>query len=391
MTYHFDDIIDRHDTNSLKYDFHTERNKPTDALPLWVADMDFQSPKEVIDALQNAVSHGIFGYSNIKQDYFDAIHAWFLNRFGWNTQREWLVTTPGVVFALNLAVKAFTNPGDCILIQRPVYYPFHAVIEANQRKLINNPLHYENGVYTIDFKDLESKIIEHQVKLMIFCSPHNPVGRVWTKEELTKLGTLCMKHHVIIISDEIHADFVYPGHQHTILANVSKELADHTIICTAPSKTFNLAGFQVSNIFIANGSLRDRFKKEFELSGYSEPNCLGIVACKAAYTYGADWLEQLLVYLKGNADYVRDYLATHLPKVKMVELEGTYLVWLDFSAYGLTQEELEDRMLHQAKLWLDSGTMFGIEGTGFERINLASPRSVIEQAMKQLSEAFSEQ
>lgn len=388
MTYNFDEIVDRHGTNCLKHDFHIERNKPEDTLSLWVADMDFKTPIEVQEALQHAVSHGIFGYTDIKEDYFEAIHTWFLKHFQWDTKRDWLVTTPGVVYALNLAVKAFTEKGDSVMIQRPVYYPFSQVIEKNDRRLINTPLQYENGHYVMDYEAMEFQIIKNNVKLFIFCSPHNPVGRVWTREELIKLGDICLKHNVIIVSDEIHADFTYPGHQHTVLANISKELSNITITCTAPSKTFNLAGLQVSNIFIENETLRSEFCKELERSAYSELNCLGIVACKAAYTYGEDWLNQLRDYLKGNVDFVREYLATYLPKVKLVEPEGTYLLWLDFSEYHLTLDELEDAIVNKAKLWLDTGTMFGLEGAGFQRINIASPRPIIEQAMNQLKDAF---
>jgi len=388
MTYNFDEVIDRHGTNCLKYDFHKERNKPEDTLSLWVADMDFKAPNEVIDAIKQTAEHGIFGYSDIKEDYFQAVHAWFLNHYQWDTKREWMVVTPGVVYALNLAVRAYTKPGDSIMIQRPVYYPFSKVVELNDRNLVNNALVYENGSYHIDFEAFEAQIIEHNVKMFIFCSPHNPVGRVWSKEELLQLGNICLKHHVILITDEIHADFTYPGHKHTMIASLSKELSEITVTCTAPSKTFNLAGLQVSNIFIPNQKLRESFKYEFLLSGYSEANLFGITACKAAYTYGDEWLSQLLVYLKGNIDYVKQYLETYLPKVKMIETQGTYLVWLDFSAYGLSTKELEDYIVHKAKLWLDGGTMFGPEGAGFQRINIACPRSVLEQTMNQLRSAF---
>ena len=388
MNYNFNEIIDRHGTNSVKHDFHVEYNKPADALSLWVADMDFQAPQEVTKALQQTVSHGIYGYTSMKDDYFQAIHSWFYNSFGWDTKKEWLITTPGVVNALNLAVRAFTKEGDSVIIQRPVYHPFSHVIELNGRNLISNSLIYKNGTYSMDYEALEAQIVENDVKLFLLCSPHNPVGRVWTKEELIQLGDICLQHNVIIVSDEIHADFTYPDHKHTVLASLSNELSNITITCTAPSKTFNLAGLQIANILIENEQLRKTFEQEFLLSGYSEPNCLGIVACQAAYTYGRDWLDQLLVYLKDNIDYVRDYLNQYLPKVKLVETEGTYLIWLDFSEYNLTDEELENLILNKAKLWLNPGILFGIEGAGFQRMNIASPRSIIEQAMKQLSVAF---
>ena len=390
MIYNFDELIDRHHTDCLKHDFYNERNKPKDAIPLWVADMDFRAPKEVIDALTTYTTQGIFGYSDIREDYFEAVHNWFFKRFGWDTRREWLITTPGVVFALNLAVRAFTKEGDAVLIQRPVYPAFTRVIEDNKRVLISNSLINKNGTYSIDFDDLEEKIRKYSIHLMLLCSPHNPGGRVWTVEELTRLGELCIKYDVILVTDEIHADLTLPGHKHTVMASIRKDFSDRIITCTAPSKTFNLAGLQTSNISIENEQIRNRFKQEMNTTCYHELNCLGILATKTAYTYGEEWLEQLLVYLKGNIDYIKDFLNTYLPKVKVMEPQGSYLLWLDFNAYGLSNDELDERMLHKAKLWLNPGIMFGKEGSGFERLNVASPRSVIEQAMHQLYEAFKE-
>ncbi len=387
MIFNFDEIIDRRSTNSIKYDFAEEMGKPTYVLPMWVADMDFKSPPEVTEALIKVAQHGIFGYSLSKKDYFDAVHYWFNTRFGWDVKKEWLIETPGVVFAISTAIRAFTDEADAVMIQQPVYHPFSEKIRVNNRKLVNNPLVYENGEYKMDIKDFESKIKEHRVKLFILCSPHNPVGRVWTKEELTEIGDICMKHGVIVVSDEIHADFIYEGYKHTIFSEVKQEYLDNTIICTAPSKTFNLAGLQVSNIFIPNKRLREKYKTEMKKAGYGSLNTLGIVACQAAYRYGAQWLDELMTYLTGNLNFVREFLKERLPQVKLVEPQGSYLIWLDFSGLNINAEELEDLILNRAKLWLNSGTIFGPEGEGFQRMNIACPRSVVEEAFLRLEKA----
>ena len=388
MKYDFDQVIDRRNTNSLKYDFALERGKPADILPLWVADMDFQTPPQVREALVKSAQHGIFGYTDTKQDYFEAVAKWFAEGFDWKIEPSWLVKTPGVVYAICLAIRAFTAKGDGVIIQQPVYHPFANSIIANERTLVNNPLRYQDGRYTIDFEDFEEKIIRHKVKLFLLCSPHNPVGRVWTEEELRRLGEICLRHKVLIVADEIHADFVYPGFKHHVFAGLSPELADQTITCTAPSKTFNLAGLQVSNIFISNKNLRAKFREEMVKSGYSQCNTMGLVACQTAYTYGRTWLEELINYLSSNLAFLRSFLAEQLPQIKLVEPEGTYLVWLDFNKLGLTQEQLDDIIVYKAGLWLNSGTIFGQEGKGFQRINIACPRATLERAAKQLAKAF---
>ncbi len=388
MNYDFNRMIDRRNTNSLKYDFAVERGKPADILPLWVADMDFQTPTEVLDAMQKSVAHGIFGYSDMKQDYFNAVHHWFLRHFDWDTKEDWLIKTPGVVYAIALAVKAMTKEGDGVMIQSPVYYPFYEAIRLNNRKLIQNSLVYENNQYSIDFDDFEQKIITENVTLFILCSPHNPVGRVWTKEELTWLGEICLKHNVTVLSDEIHCDFTYPGYKHTIFASINEAFADHSIICTAPSKTFNLAGLQVSNIFIKNPTLRLKFKREMDASGYSQLNTLGLVACKAAYEYGEPWLVELKAYLYENLRFLRDFLKNNLPGVVLIEPQGTYLVWVDFHALKLSRKEMADLIVNKANLWLDPGHIFGSCGDGFERINIACPRETLKKALNQLKNAL---
>jgi len=388
MPYDFNKMIDRKNTNSIKYDFAIERGKPANVLPLWVADMDFATVSEVTEALVKASTHGIFGYSEVKDEYFQVLKKWFSTHYHWDIERKWLIKTPGVVFAIAMAIRAFTKAGDSVMIQRPVYYPFSEAIISNNRTLINSPLVYENGSYRVDFDDFEKKIMEEKVKLFILCNPHNPVGRVWTKEELTRLGNICVKHDVLIISDEIHADFIYPGHVHTVFASMKHEFFDRTITCTAPSKTFNLAGLQVSNIFIGNAQLKSRFKEEIRKTGYSQLNTMGLIACQAAYEYGEEWLTGLKEYLKENLDFARDYIKMHIPKIKLVEPEGTYLLWIDFHDLNLSEEALEDLISNKANLWLDGGTMFGPEGSGFQRINIACQRETLAKALEQLKNAI---
>ncbi len=387
MTYNFDEIIERRDTDSLKYDFAAKRGMPDGLLPLWVADMDFRTPPCVIDALMEKSAHGIFGYSESREDYFKVLQGWFSRRFDWQVHPDWLVKTPGVVFAVCAAIRALTQSGDAVLIQQPVYYPFTESVEANRRKLVVNELVYDGSGYQIDFEDFEQKIKEDNVKLFILCNPHNPVGRVWTRDELIRMGDICVANGVTVISDEIHADFIYPGHAHAVFANLKPEFETITVTCTAPTKTFNLAGLQVSNIFVANRTLRHRIRQEMNRCGYSQINVMGLVACKAAYQKGEDWLEALKGYLEDNLKYLRAYLQKHIPEIKLVEPQGTYLVWLDCKALTLSDKALDELIVSRAKLWLDAGTMFGQGGSGFQRINIACPRSVLKQALKQLERA----
>lgn len=388
MKYDFDKVIDRKNTNSLKYDFIAGHDIAQDVLPMWVADMDFQTAPCITEALGRELELGIFGYSGPGEAYDCAVENWFLKRFGWQINREWMVQTPGVVFAISTAIRTMTEPGDAVLIEQPVYYPFRKVIEQNNRSCVNSPLINRDGRYEMDFADFEQKIVDNHVKMFILCSPHNPVGRVWTKEELRRVIAICKKHAVFIVSDEIHADFVYPGHRHMILATLADDYLDHIIIATAPSKTFNLAGLQLSNIFIPNAGVRKAFINQLSSLGYNEGGMLALTACRAAYTGGEEWLTQLLQYLKENIDYIRTYLRRNLPKVKLVEPEGTYLIWLDFSAYGYTAKELDDKMIHEAGIWLDAGVMFGPEGDAYERVNIACPRSIVVEAMERMKRVF---
>ena len=385
----FNTIVDRKNTNCLKYDFAVERGMPEDVLPLWVADMDFKTSSYVQDALNRQIEHGIFGYSESKDEYFEAVIGWMKRHHDWDVSKDWLVKTPGIVFALAMAVQAFTDPGDKVLLQLPVYYPFSGVIKGNGRVIVSNTLIYgEDNRYHIDFDDFEKKIVDENIKLFFLCSPHNPVGRVWTKEELIQLGDICYKHHVIVVSDEIHADFAFKG-KHQVFANLKKEYEEMTITCTAPSKTFNLAGLQVSNVFIANPKLRKAFCKQIDIAGYSQLNVMGLVACEAAYRDGDEWYEAMLDYVKSNIDFTRKYVEENLPGVTMAEHEGTYLVWLDFRDTGFDVEQLEHMIVHEAKLWLDSGKIFGDSGKGFQRINVACPRAVLEEALSRIKNELS--
>jgi cystathionine beta-lyase len=391
MKYNFDEIIPRKDTNSLKYDYAKKRGLPQDLIPLWVADMDFKSPQPVIDALIEKSKHGIFGYSDSMEDYNQVLKSWFSSQYGWTINPKWLVKTPGVVFAINMAIQAYTEENDNILIQEPVYYPFRDSIEKNNRKVVVNELIYTTeGTYFIDFDDFERKIQQHHVKLFILSNPHNPVGRVFTQDELIQLGNICLKHNVIVVSDEIHQDFIYPGYQHTVFANINDAFAQNSITCTSPSKTFNLAGLQLSNVFIPNIGLRKAFINALTRSGYSQPNVMGLVSCQAAYEQGHEWLTQLNHYLYENLVFTRDFLKDHLPNVHLIEPEGTYLIWIDFSSLGLSDEEIKQKMLYEAKVWLDDGTMFGQGGFGFQRINIACPRAILEQALRQIAKTFSD-
>ena len=387
MTYDFDQVIERRGTDCLKYDFAVERGRPSDVLPLWVADMDFRAPQCVLDALKKNVELGIFGYSDSKEDYVQAVTDWFSVHFNWNPQKEWLVKTPGVVFAIAMAVKAVTEPGEAVLIQPPVYYPFFEVIRDNDRSVVENELIYENGQYHIDFDDFERKIAKNKVRLFLLCSPHNPVGRVWKLDELQKMGAICEKYDVTVVSDEIHCDFAFDEHPHTPFAAACPSLAEKTILCTSVSKSFNLAGLQVSNIFIPGRALREKVKKEIDRCGYSQLNMLGLAACKAAYQGGEDWLKAVKAYMRENLDFLRSYLQENLPQIRLAEPQGTYFAWLDCSGLGLPRDQLDDLVVNGAKLWLDSGHVFGENSSQFQRVVLACPRSILKQALDQLKKA----
>lgn len=380
----FDRIIDRKNTRCLKYDFAVKRGMPEDVLPLWVADMDFETSSYIEDALTERVKEGIFGYSDVQTPYFEIIRDWMIRHHDWEPQEKWLIKTPGVVFALAMAVKAYTDPGDKVLLQQPVYYPFSEVITDNGREVVSNDLVLtEEGTYKIDFADFEQKIIANGIKLFLLCSPHNPVGRVWTKEELEKIGDICLKHGVTVVSDEIHNDFIWEG-THTVFAGIKKEFADNSVTCTSPSKTFNLASMLISNIFIPNQILRRKFRKEMDRAGISQLSVLGLVATEAAYAHGDEWYAAMKNYVRDNIAFAKTYVEKNLPGVRMIDTQGTYLIWLDFRQTGLTVEELDHKIIYEAGLWLDSGKIFGKTGEGFERINVACPRAVLQEALDRI-------
>jgi cystathionine beta-lyase len=387
MSFDFDKIIDRRNTCSLKYDCAAERGRPGGLLPMWVADMDFCVPAEISAALTATAERGIFGYAVPSPDYFGILGEWLETHYGWRAEREWLVNTPGVVFALATAVKAFTRADEAVLIQQPVYYPFKSSVLDNGRKLINSPLVQRGGRYETDLCDFEKKIVENDVKLFILCNPHNPVGRVWTAAEVAAMAEICLRHGVTAVSDEIHADFVYGGNRHSAWLALGQKYRGNVIVCTSPGKSFNMAGLQFSDIFIPDAELRKKFTAEIDKTGYSQLNTFGIAAARAAYLHGAPWLAALVKYLDGNAGFIREYLEKNIPKIKYTRPEGTYLAWLDFRAYGLTPKELDRLMTEKAGLWLDGGTIFGAEGAGFQRVNFACPRSVLAQALAQIKEA----
>lgn len=386
MKYDFDTIVDRYNTGSVKYDTAERSGMPADVMPMWVADMDLRAPDEIVSRMRQLCDFGVYGYTMVTDSYFDAVRNWFSSRFDWEVERKWLVTTPGVVFALSAAVKAFTEPGEGVLIQRPVYYPFTEVVENNGRVVVNSSLRYDKGSYAIDYEDLEAKLARDDVKLMLICSPHNPVGRVWTRDELSKVCRLCLKYNVKMVSDEIHADFVFANREHVPLASLSEQVRENCVVCTAPSKSFNLAGLQISNIFIPNRDMRHAFRRELEKTGLFGVNMVGLCACQAAYESGGEWLDQLKEYLEGNIQFLKSFVNEHMPRIKVVDTEGTYLVWMDLQELNLVDQK--DFIVNKAGLWLDTGSMFGDEGRGFERINVACPRTVLEEALNRLKRAY---
>ena len=383
----FDKVVNRKGTRSLKYDFAVKRGYPEDVLPLWVADMDFPTSSYIEDALAKVAHHNIYGYSNTQEGdgFFEAVAGWMKRHHNFIVERDWHIKTPGVTFAIAHAIRAVTQPGDAVIIQQPVYYPFSSIIRENKRKMVSNDLVIDDeGSYHIDFEDFERKVTENGVKLFILCNPHNPVGRVWTKEELITLGDICQKHGVIVFSDEIHFDFIWKGDHH-VFQDLKEDYKDFTITATAPSKTFNLAGLQQSNIFVPNESIRRKFRAEISATGYDEPNIFGITAAQTAYESGDEWYDAATAYIKGNIDFAADFVKKNLPGVRLIDTQGTYLIWLDFRNLGINAVELDDILVNKAKLWLDSGRIFGKAGEGFQRINTTCPRSILKEALDRIA------
>ena len=389
MKYDFDKVYDRRNTNSLKWAFAAERHHSEDELPLWVADMDFRSPEPVISAVKKTAEGGFFGYTKEKYGDQKTVSDWLFRRHGYAYDPEHIIFAPGVVFALTQAVLALTEPGDAVMISEPVYYPFSSLVRDTGRTLVRNVLiHDDRGHYSIDFEEFERQIRENNVKVYILCSPHNPVGRVWKREELVKAGDICLANGVLVFSDEIHADFVYEDNKHIPFASISKEYDEGSLTFTSPSKTFNIAGLQIAEIIVRDEKLRNAVRRAVNITGYAEVGITGLAAMKAAYTECDDWVDAVVEYIHGNMSFMEDFLSAELPMLRMTHPEGTYLPWIDCTALRLDRKGLEDLVRNKAKLWLDAGYIFGESGTGFQRFNAACPRKTLEEAMERLKGAI---
>ena len=378
MEYDFDHINERRGTGSYKWDSAAGR----DVLPLWVADMDFRTAPPIVDALRRRVDQGIFGYTLVGDSYYSSVTDWFAQRHGWSIDRDWIIYTSGVVPAISAVIKALTRPGDAVLTLTPVYNCFFSSIRNNGCATVESELAYDGHTYAIDFDDLECKAADPRVKLLLFCNPHNPTGRVWTREELTRVGEICLRNGVIVVSDEIHCELVFPGHRYTPFASISEEFLANSVTCISPSKAFNIAGLQIANIVCADAGRRRKIDRAINDNEVCDVNPFGVIATEAAYREGAGWLEALLKYLYGNYNYMKAYCREHLPEFPLAELEGTYLVWMDCRSLGMNSEALEERLVGEADLWLNAGTMYGRAGQGFMRWNIACPRSVLAEALR---------
>ncbi|MDM5309428.1 MalY/PatB family protein [Peribacillus frigoritolerans] len=389
MKYHFDQELNRYNTDSLKWDKTERLFGDKDVLPMWVADMDFMSPQPVIDMLKRRAEHGAFGYSVRSKTYFEVFVDWMHRRHQWAINKKWIRCSPGILPAISIAVQSFTKPGDKIIIQTPVYHPFTHVVKNNKRELVTNQLIFENGQYAMDYDDFERKVADG-VTMLILCNPHNPVGRVWTKEELNHLGEICMRHHVLVISDEAHGDLVYKGNKHTPFASVSKEFSENSITCTAPSKPFNIAGLQMANVIIPNDSIRKTFTHALDTLYLGSSNTFGLLAAETAYQYGEEWLVELIDYIHGNLEYLTNFTDTELSPIKVIHPEGTYLAWLDCRGLGMDSQNLEKFFLKEAKVAFDEGYKFGPGGEGFTRVNMACPRSLLKEGLNRIEKAMNQ-
>jgi len=387
VKYDFDRLITRTGTHCVKWDHHEMKGEVEGMIPMSIADMDFEAPAFIKEAIIERARHGVFGYTVVPQSYYSAVSGWLGRRFGWTVERERIRFSPGVIPALAFSVQAFTEPGDKVIIQPPVYHPFRAVIANNGRVVLNNPLIRENGDYRMDIEGLK-KSIDKKTGMIILSSPHNPVGRVWNRDELKALIDICLENNILIISDEIHADLVMPGFRHTPTASLSDEAASMTITCTSPSKTFNLAELHVANIIIPNQELFSRFDLALTRTGINKPNVLGMVALEAAYSKGEAWLDELIPYLHANYQLMRDFVRERLPRINAAQMEGTYLGWLDFNGLGLSEPKLDELLLAKARVAMTPGSIFGPGGEGFYRMNLACPKSVAAEALKRIELAI---
>lgn len=387
MKYDFDEVIPRQNTGSLKYDINMEIFGSDDLLPMWVADMDFKTPDFIVNALKNRLEHPILGYFYHTDAFYQSIVNWMDKRHQWKIQKEWITFAPGIVSGLAFLIQTFTQTGDKILVQTPVYHPFYAVIEKQGRQIVRNRLLENEGNYQIDFQDLEDKL-RQGVRMMIISNPHNPVGRCWKLAELKQLAELCLQYNCLLISDEIHSDLIMRGYKHVPVAGISPEIANNTITCMAPSKTFNLAGLATSEVIISNPEWLQMFQQKMNDSVHILGNIFGDIALETAYSQGESWLEQLIDYLTDNVKYCQDFIRRNLPELRTFSHEATYLLWVDFRNLGLSHEELCRLLVHKAKLGFNDGLIFGEEGRNFMRINLAYPRSVIEESMNRLQNAL---
>ncbi len=385
MIYNFDEIIDRKNSDSHKWACLEELYGDDQVLPMWIADMDFKAPKEVIDALRERVDHGVFGYIKKSDSFYDAIINWVKRRFNWDIKKEWILFTPGVVAGFNIGVRELTKEGDSVLVQPPVYPPFFRVLENNKRLANENPLIHDGQKFTMDFDQLEKTI--GKSKVFMFCNPHNPVGRVWTREELERLGQLCIDNDIIIISDEIHSDFVLKDKVHTPMARISKEIEDRTITLMAPSKTFNIAGLVTSVAIIPNDELREVYTKAIEAMEIDSTSVFGALALEVAYNQGEEWLEQVLLYIEDNMDYALDYIKKNIPQIKVDKPDGTFLLWLDFNQIDKTADEIEEALLKVGKVALNDGRPYGKGGDKFFRFNVGCPRATLEEGLKRIQKA----
>lgn len=385
-SYNFDNIIKRENTGSIKYDLRKEYFGKSDVIPMWVADMDFAIPDFIQDAVIKRAHHPVYGYTALDESFFNSVINWMDKRHNWKVKKEWIGFTPGVVPALNFAILAFSKEGDGVIVQPPVYFPFFSAVKDNNRIMLENKLIYKDNYYTIDFNDLEEKA--KKAKILLLSSPHNPVGRCWTKEELTKIGEICIRHNVIIVSDEIHHDLILPGYKHTPLATISESMANQTITCAAPSKTFNVAGLASSVSIISNPDLYKQFNSLLERLHVSRGNFFGYTALTAGYSKGSEWVDDLMKYIAGNFKYLDDFLNSELPEIHLTKEESTFLAWLDFTDTGLTDKKIKEKLIFEAGLAFSPGSIFGDGGKGFQRMNIAAPKKIIEKACEKLKEVF---
>lgn len=377
MEYNFDTPTHRRGTNSYKWDSSPDK----DMLPMWVADMDFKTAPCIIEALKERVDHGIFGYTRVPDEYYDAVTGWFSRRHGWKIESDWILYTSGVVPAVSAVIKGLTSPGKKIVTLTPAYNCFFSSIRNNGCLLASCPLKYEDNRFYIDFDCLETLLADLDATILLLCNPHNPSGRVWTKEELLRIGHLCLKHGVMVVSDEIHCELVHPGHEYTPFASLAKEFSENCVTCVSPSKAFNIAGLQIASIITENNDWRQRIDRAININEVCDVNPFGVIATIAAYNKGEEWLTHLLKYIHGNYIFLKDYCAAHLPQLPIVPLEGTYLAWMDCRSLNIPSERMEEEMKKEVKLWLNAGTMYGKEGEGFLRWNLACTRQTLEEGL----------